>query len=74
MRPLEEKKNYKRVERSYGSFYRRFSLPNNIDPKKIPATGKGGMLEIVLLKTEALRSHKNWDQTNKRMIDPQAIW
>ena len=55
---IEEKENYKRVERSYGSFYRRFSLPDNIDAGKISASGKDGVLEIVLPKTEAMKTHK----------------
>ena len=39
----EEREGYKRVERSYGSFYRRFSLPDTADPEKISdrKAGKG---------------------------------
>lgn len=55
---IEEKENYKRVERSYGSFYRRFSLPDNVDPENISASGKDGVLEVVLPKTEAMKPHK----------------
>ncbi len=42
--------NYKRVERAYGMFYRRFSLPDTADPEKIEAHGKNGVLEIILPK------------------------
>ena len=32
----DEREGYKRVERSYGSFYRRFSLPDSADPEEYP--------------------------------------
>lgn len=54
----ENKEGYKRVERSYGSFYRRFSLPDNTDPELIKASGKDGVLEVVIPKVEAKRSKK----------------
>ena len=39
-----------RVERSYGSFYRRFALPDSADAEGISATGKHGVLEISIPK------------------------
>ncbi len=36
----EEKEGYKRIERSYGSFLRRFSLPDTADPDSIKAKSK----------------------------------
>ena len=48
----EEKEGYKRIERSYGSFTRRFSLPETADPDSIKAKSKNGALEIVLTKRE----------------------
>ena len=54
----ENKEGYKRVERSYGSFYRRFSLPDNTDPELIKASGKDGVLEVIIPKVEAKRSKK----------------
>ncbi|MEJ2590859.1 MAG: Hsp20/alpha crystallin family protein [Candidatus Thiodiazotropha sp.] len=47
----EEKENFKRIERSHGLFYRRFSLPDNTDAEAIQATGKDGVLEVVIPKT-----------------------
>jgi HSP20 family protein len=44
--------SYHRVERSYGSFYRSFTLPSRIDNEKIEAKFKDGVLEIVLPKKE----------------------
>ena len=46
----EEQKNFKRIERVHGSFYRRFTLPDTADAEKISASGKHGVLEIVIPK------------------------
>ena len=46
----EEQKNFKRIERVHGSFYRRFTLPDTANPEKISASGKHGVLEIVIPK------------------------
>lgn len=54
----EEAKNYKRVERVYGNFYRRFSLPDTADPEKITATGKNGVLKISIPKREVVQPRK----------------
>lgn len=54
----ENKEGYKRVERAYGSFYRRFSLPDNTDPEQIQASGKDGVLEVIIPKVESKRSKK----------------
>ncbi|MGD9163612.1 MAG: Hsp20/alpha crystallin family protein, partial [Chromatiales bacterium] len=40
----EQRENYKRIERSHGVFYRRFSLPDNTDASAIQASGKDGVL------------------------------
>jgi HSP20 family protein len=47
-----KKENYHRVERSYGSFSRSFTLPSVVDQKSIKADFKDGMLTIVLPKRE----------------------
>jgi HSP20 family protein len=44
--------NYHRVERSYGRFVRSFSLPANVDPQKISAVFKNGLLTVELPKRE----------------------
>ena len=49
----EEKEGYKRVERSYGSFFRRFSLPDTADADNIKAESKHGVLEISIPKKAA---------------------
>lgn len=49
---------YKRVERAHGTFYRRFSLPDTADASGIHATGKHGVLEIIIPKQEKLQPRK----------------
>lgn len=43
-------KGYHRIERSYGSFTRSFSFPQNADAEGIKASNKDGVLEIVIPK------------------------
>ncbi|EXJ11438.1 Hsp20/alpha crystallin family protein [Nitrincola nitratireducens] len=50
-----EKEGYKRVERSFGSFYRRFSLPDSANGDAINAKCKHGVLEITIPKREAVQ-------------------
>lgn len=48
----EKRENYHRVERSYGQFYRSFTLPPNVDTSAINAQFKDGMLRLSLPKKE----------------------
>jgi HSP20 family protein len=48
----EKGKKYHRTERSYGSFLRTFSLPDNVDESKIRADFKDGVLNVRLQKAE----------------------
>jgi HSP20 family protein len=50
-----EKEGYKRVERTFGSFYRRFSLPDSANDEAINAKCKNGVLEIIIPKREAVK-------------------
>jgi len=50
-----EKEGYKRVERTSGSFYRRFSLPDSANNEAINAKCKYGVLEIIIPKREAVK-------------------
>jgi HSP20 family protein len=47
-----EKKNYYRMERSYGSFIRSLRLPAEVQTEKASAKFKEGILEIRIPKTE----------------------
>lgn len=46
----EKDKKFHRVERSYGSFLRTFSLPTNVDESRIQAQYKEGLLTVRLPK------------------------
>jgi HSP20 family protein len=47
-----EHENYHRIERAYGTFERHFKLPESIDPQKITATFKDGVLTLIMRKVE----------------------
>lgn len=47
-----EQENYLRVERSYGTFHRTFTLPTAIQSDKIRAVFKDGVLEVNIPKVE----------------------
>ncbi len=49
------KGGYHRIERSYGSFVRYFSLPDTVDPEKVKADYKDGVLTITLAKKEVAK-------------------
>ncbi len=48
----QEGKNYMRVERSYGSFARSFSLPENLNTDQISASFENGVLSVAIPKIE----------------------
>lgn len=53
-----EEENYKRVERQYGVFYRRFTLPDSANPDAIEATSEHGVLKITIPKQEVAQSRR----------------
>lgn len=46
----DENERFSRIERTHGVFYRRFALPESANPEGIAASGKHGVLEIVIPK------------------------
>ena len=54
----EEKDNYKRMECSSGTFFRRFSLPDTADTENINAKSKNGVLELTIPKVEKAKAKK----------------
>ena len=57
-RKFEEQTNgkgYHRIERSYGSFVRAFSLPDTVEPEKVKADYKAGVLTVTLPKKEVAK-------------------
>jgi len=49
----QDGEDYRRVERVYGEFYRRFALPDSADSDKVSAKYDKGVLEIEIGKSEA---------------------
>jgi len=47
-----KEQSYHRVERTYGTFTRSFSLPNSVDPDKVAADYKDGVLTLTMPKKE----------------------
>ena len=54
----EEGDNYIRVERTYGTFVRSFTLPDDVDSDKIKASYENGVLELVIPKKEEAKPKK----------------
>jgi HSP20 family protein len=57
-RKFEQEKNgrgYHRIERSYGTFVRAFGLPDSVDPDKVRADYKNGVLTVTLPKKEVAK-------------------
>lgn len=52
----EQDNKYHRVERSYGSFMRSFSLPNMADDKKVQTDLKDGLLSLRLPKSDKAKT------------------
>lgn len=48
----KEEEDYHVTERSYGEFYRRFTLPSSVDAERIRAEMDDGVLTVRLPKTE----------------------
>jgi HSP20 family protein len=48
----ENEKGYHRIERSYGSFSRSFTLPETLNPEGVKAAFKDGVLTVTLPKKE----------------------
>jgi len=53
-----QRKDYFRLERSWGSFSRSFSLPARVQPQKAKARFKDGVLELRVPKTEEAKRKK----------------
>ncbi len=53
-----QENGYTKVERSFGSFYRRFTLPDTADPDSISATSIDGVLELSIPKRELAKPKK----------------
>ncbi len=54
----EETENYHRVERSYGSFTRSFTLPRTVVSDEVAANFENGVLKVTLPKREEAKARK----------------
>ncbi len=54
----DESDNYHRVERSYGSFTRSFTLPQTVSSENVTAEYKNGVLRVVLQKREEVKARR----------------
>lgn len=54
----DQKKNYQRIERSYGNFRRVFSLPSSVDADRTSARCDKGVLKVVLPKKNQVKSRQ----------------
>jgi HSP20 family protein len=50
-----KEESYRRIERTYGTFHRSFTLPNTVDPSRISADFKNGVLTVKLPFREEAR-------------------
>jgi HSP20 family protein len=53
-----KRKDYYKLERSYGSFCRTFSLPMEVKGDKVKSTFKDGVLEVVMPKSEEAKNRE----------------
>jgi len=54
----KKEKGYYHIESSYGSFRRELALPTDVDPDKVEATCKDGVLSITLPKAATAKAVK----------------
>ena len=66
-----EEKGYRRIERSYGSFLRSFTLPTNVEPEKTSASFANGLLEVHLPKKEGAKPQSIKVEVKKQLA-PEA--
>ena len=62
---------FSRIERRYGSFHRRFALPDSADPEGIRAHGRNGVLEITIPKRPETAPRRI--QVNRRDDDSRTL-
>ena len=73
----EETDNYHRVERSYGTFSRSFTLPQTVSTEGATAEYKNGVLRVVLAKREEVKPRRieiggSDETTTPRTIEAKA--
>jgi HSP20 family protein len=62
-------RNYHRIERAYGSFFRTFSLPRSVNSAEIVANYRNGVLEIEIPKKEESKPRQIQINNQARQIE-----
>ena len=74
----DEGDNYHRVERSYGSFTRSFTLPQTVDAENVAAEYRNGVLRVKMPKRDEVKARRieiageDGDVKGPRIIDAKA--
>lgn len=55
----QSEKDFRRIERSSGSFFRQFTLPESVDADSISAKGNNGVLELVVPKSSKSKASRD---------------
>lgn len=53
-----KEENYHRIERTYGSFFRAFTLPHSVDADNIRAEHENGVLKVTMPKRREIKPRK----------------
>jgi HSP20 family protein len=69
----DDNDNYHRVERSYGSFTRSFTLPQTVSSEGAVAEYKNGVLRVSLPKREEVKARKISIQGDDAGSEPRTI-
>ncbi|HWQ36448.1 MAG TPA: Hsp20/alpha crystallin family protein [Blastocatellia bacterium] len=67
-----ETDNYHRIERSYGSFTRTFTLPSTVNADAVSAEFKNGVLRVTLPKKEEVRARQIQVKVNGEAEAPKS--
>lgn len=62
-----EEKDFRRIERNYGQFFRSFTLPPNVHTEKITATYVNGIIEVIVPKKEETKPKKISLEVKKKL-------
>lgn len=68
----DEGDNFHRVERSYGSFTRSFTLPPTVSSENVEANFENGLLRVQLLKKEEAKPRRIEIKTAAKAIGAKA--
>ncbi|MGD8339020.1 MAG: Hsp20/alpha crystallin family protein [Desulfobacterales bacterium] len=66
----EKGKNYYRMERSYGSFQRMLSLPEDADQNAVTATFKKGVLTVTMPRKALPKAHVKQIEVKSASLEP----